>query len=178
MFWLSKIHFSFPQIGNLHGIGKITYKLWHYSMGTLLWSLRGGNKWRQRALVSGFGEKAYESLRVSKKIFRALQPCLTLTIGGQENSKALSLLFTPFNFFEGFIFIYLFLQKGKGREKERNINMWFSLMRPLLGTWPTTQACSLTRNQTGRTLWFTGQHSIHWATSARAKALCKGANSY
>ena len=29
-----------------------------------------------------------------------------------------------------------------------NINVWLPLARPLLGTWPTTQACALTGNQT------------------------------
>ena len=48
-------------------------------------------------------------------------------------------------FFKDFIF------RGEGREKERerNIYVWLPLMRPLLGTWPTTQACALTENQTG-----------------------------
>ena len=27
--------------------------------------------------------------------------------------------------------------------------MWLPLMRPLLGTWPATQACALSGNQTG-----------------------------
>ena len=47
-------------------------------------------------------------------------------------------------------FIYLFLERGEGREKERerNINVWLPLACPLLGTWPTTQACALTGNQT------------------------------
>ena len=33
-------------------------------------------------------------------------------------------------------FIYLFLERGEGREKERerNVNVWLSLMSPLLGT--------------------------------------------
>ena len=45
-------------------------------------------------------------------------------------------------------FMYLFLDSGEGTEKERerNINVWLPLACPLLGTWPTTQACSLTRN--------------------------------
>ena len=43
-------------------------------------------------------------------------------------------------------FIYLLLERGGG--KERNINVWLPLARPLLGTWPTTQACALTRNLT------------------------------
>ena len=48
-------------------------------------------------------------------------------------------------------FIYLFLEKGEGKEqeRERNINVWLPLMRPLLGTWPATQACALTGNRTG-----------------------------
>ena len=48
-------------------------------------------------------------------------------------------------------FIYLFLEQGEGKEKERerNINVWLPLIYPLLETWPTTQACALTGNQTG-----------------------------
>ena len=34
------------------------------------------------------------------------------------------------------------------KERERNINVWFPLTHPLLGTWPATQACALTGNQT------------------------------
>ena len=58
-----------------------------------------------------------------------------------------------FNFLSLFLkdFIYLLLEKGEGREKERerNINVWLPLMCPLLGTWPTTQACAPTGNRTG-----------------------------
>ena len=48
-------------------------------------------------------------------------------------------------------FIYLVLERGEGREgkRERNINVWLPLAHPLLGTWPTTQACALTGNRTG-----------------------------
>ena len=54
-------------------------------------------------------------------------------------------------FFE--YFIYLFLEReGKEKERERNINVWLSLTRPLLGTWPTTQARALTGNQTSNPL--------------------------
>ena len=46
--------------------------------------------------------------------------------------------------------IYLFLERGEGKEKEqeRNINVWLPRARPPLGTWPATQACALTGNQT------------------------------
>ena len=45
-------------------------------------------------------------------------------------------------------FIYLFLERGKGKEKEGNIKVWLPLTHPLLGTWPTTQACTLAGNPT------------------------------
>ena len=47
-------------------------------------------------------------------------------------------------------FIYLLLVRGEGREKERkrNINVWLPLIHLQLGTWPVTQACALTGNQT------------------------------
>ena len=45
-------------------------------------------------------------------------------------------------------FIYSFLERGeeKGKEKERNVNVWLPFTCPILGTWPTTQACALTEN--------------------------------
>ena len=53
-----------------------------------------------------------------------------------------------FSFFKRF---YLFIFRARGREGERggNINVWLSLVCPQLGTWPTTQSCALTGNQTG-----------------------------
>ena len=51
--------------------------------------------------------------------------------------------FLSFFFYK--IFMYLFSERGEGREKERERNIHlFPLARPLLGTWPTTQACALT----------------------------------
>ena len=34
------------------------------------------------------------------------------------------------------------------KERERNISVWLPLTRPLLGTWPATEACALTGNRT------------------------------
>ena len=51
-----------------------------------------------------------------------------------------------------FFFKDLFIFRERGRERERNINVWLSLARPLLGTWPTTQAHALTGNQTSDSL--------------------------
>ena len=45
-------------------------------------------------------------------------------------------------------FIYLF-EMGEGTEKEREGNIdQVLLAHPQQGTWPTTQACALTRNRT------------------------------
>ena len=52
-------------------------------------------------------------------------------------------------FFKDFIYLFLEREEGKEKEREKNINVWLPLMRPLPGTWPTTQACALTGNQTG-----------------------------
>ena len=41
--------------------------------------------------------------------------------------------------------------------------MWLPLTRPQLGTWPATQACALTENQTSHPL-VHSPCSIHWAT--------------
>ena len=45
-------------------------------------------------------------------------------------------------------YLFIFRERGKEGERERNINVWLPLARPLLGTWPATQACDLTGNQT------------------------------
>ena len=50
-------------------------------------------------------------------------------------------------FFKQF-YLFLFLDRGEGREKEREINI-NQLLLPQPWTWPATQACVLTRNQTG-----------------------------
>ena len=54
-----------------------------------------------------------------------------------------------FFFFSKILFIYLEGGEGKEKNREKNINVWLPLTCPLLRTWPTTQACALTGNQTG-----------------------------
>ena len=47
-------------------------------------------------------------------------------------------------------FIYLFLEKEKeGKREGEKHQCVVAAHTPLLGTWPVTQACVLTRNQTG-----------------------------
>ena len=54
--------------------------------------------------------------------------------------------------------LFIFREIGEGREKERETSMCqrdinqLPLARPLLGTWPATQACALTGNPTGDSL--------------------------
>ena len=48
------------------------------------------------------------------------------------------------------IFIYLFSRDREGKERGRETSV--PLTRPLLGTWPTTQACALTGNWTSNRL--------------------------
>ena len=79
-------------------------------------------------------------------------------IGGQGRKgsaakkvkKYLASLSPPFTFIFKKDFIYSFVENREGREKEkdRNINVWLSLMHPLLGTRPATQACVLSGHRT------------------------------
>ena len=49
-------------------------------------------------------------------------------------------------YFLKIVFIYIFRERGREGEREGNINVWLLLSRPLLGTWPATQAHALTGN--------------------------------
>ena len=49
-------------------------------------------------------------------------------------------------------YLFTFRQRGREGEREGNISVWLPLRRPLLGTWPATQTCSLTGDQTGNPL--------------------------
>ena len=46
-------------------------------------------------------------------------------------------------------YLFVFRERVTERQRERNINVGLPLACPLLGTWPETQACALTGNQTG-----------------------------
>ena len=56
------------------------------------------------------------------------------------------------SFFKYFIYLFLETREGREKERERNINVCLHLVCPPLGTWPATQACALTGNQTGNPL--------------------------
>ena len=70
-------------------------------------------------------------------------------------------------FFFKILCIYFYRGEGREKERERNLNVWSSLVRPLLGTWPATLACALTGNWTGHPL-LHSWHWVHWAKPARA----------
>ena len=75
------------------------------------------------------------------------------------------------DFFQRF---YIFIERGEGKEKERerNIDMWEILRLVVLYTpnWgPGRQPWHVPWLEIKpMTLWFTGQHSTHWTTLARA----------
>ena len=56
--------------------------------------------------------------------------------------------FSFFLFFKKRFHLFIFRERGRERGRERNIKLWLSPAHPLLGTWPTTQACALTGNST------------------------------
>ena len=72
--------------------------------------------------------------------------------------------FSFFLFFKDFI--YLFLERGEGRERGRETSMCGCPSHAP----PGDLACNpgLCPAWEPGTLWFAGQHSIHWATPARA----------
>ena len=51
-----------------------------------------------------------------------------------------------FFFFKKWFYVFVFTERGREGDEKRNINVWLPLTRPLLGTWPTTQACVPTGN--------------------------------
>ena len=68
-------------------------------------------------------------------------------IGVCKLEQILSMIKSFHSFFLRF-YLVIFRERGKEGERERNINVWLPFTRPLLGTWPTTQARALTGNQT------------------------------
>ena len=70
-----------------------------------------------------------------------------------------------------FKILFIFREGQGGRKRKRNINVWLPLAYSLLGTWPATQACALTGDQTGDP-WVCSLCSNCWATPARARFWC------
>ena len=83
----------------------------------------------------------------------------------REASMCSSLFFSFFKYL-----IYLFLERGEGRERERERNISVQEIHrscmPPSGTWPATQACTLTGNWTSDLLLC--RKVPNWATLARA----------
>ena len=71
-------------------------------------------------------------------------------IGGTSSLRYLQkeTLLVKLFFLKNILFIYFQRGEGRGKERERNISVWLPLVCRPLGTWPATQACVLTGNQT------------------------------
>ena len=89
------------------------------------------------------------------------------SMGLEHSSHSVNVIRPPVPFFFFFKdFIYLFLERGE--ERERNIDVWLPLVsQPHRG--PSPQPRHVPRpGIKPATLWFTGRHSVHWATPAWA----------
>ena len=84
-----------------------------------------------------------------KKLISSQQKQNSRGLHGELNIYIFVCLFIYFNVI---LFIYFQREGREGKERERNINVWLPLTYSPLGTWPTTQACSLTGNQTCNSL--------------------------
>ena len=72
---------------------------------------------------------------------------LSLLVGGCSGTVVLERnLDQPLLLLFKIFFKLIFREREREGERERNITVWMPLQRPLLGTWPTTQACVLTGN--------------------------------
>ena len=73
----------------------------------------------------------------------AAMPSLAMVVGYRRGESFLfHVIFLRF-------YLFIFSQRGREGKRGRETSMCGCLSRPLLGTWPTAQACALTGNQTG-----------------------------
>ena len=63
-------------------------------------------------------------------------------------------------------YLFIFRERERKKERERNINVCLPLVHPWLGTGLQPRHVPWLGIEP-TTLWFTGWHSIHWATPAR-----------
>ena len=57
-------------------------------------------------------------------------------------------IFNSNTFLKDFIYLFIFRERKEGRKRGRATSMCECFLRSPLGTWPATQACALTGNQT------------------------------
>ena len=107
-------------------------------------------------------------IKQSTLSYQPLQPWLWFNL-----SQWIGLCIYLFIYFR----FYLFLERGKGRKKERkrNIDVWkitlaASHSPPNWGPGPQPRHVPWLGIEPV-TFWFAGQHSIHWATLAKADSL-------
>ena len=83
------------------------------------------------------------STRGKKAIRKCLQPPYTFLPSFKHNLKSNQL---PKKIFLRF-YLFTFRERGREGESEGEKHAWLPLTWPQPGTWPATQACALTRNQ-------------------------------
>ena len=87
--------------------------------------------------------------------------------GGTKDQVKLFIKIYYFIFKRFYLFIFRERRREREKERERNITVWLPLTYHPLGTWPATRHVSWPGIEPV-SHWFTGWHSIHWATLARA----------
>ena len=75
------------------------------------------------------------------KTLKILRPIFEKEV---ENVPVLHLFF----FFRILFILCLDRREGREKDRERNINVWFPLTHPVLGTCSVTQSCALTGSRT------------------------------
>ena len=82
-----------------------------------------------------FGQGA---ILLQELYLREIKP---ISVGGYLHKDFFCSILCLFFLFKKIFYLFIYF-------RERNINVQLPLMCPLLGTWPATQACALTGNQT------------------------------
>ena len=104
--------------------------------------MKAGDLWHQDSWFGGNSCLTFIGLQEALGIYVWSSPTTKILFAG--GSKVVTYFLKKI--------LFIFREGKQGRKKERNINVWFPLMRPLLGIWLATQVCALTGNQTGNPL--------------------------
>ena len=96
-----------------------------------------------------FPPHPWKSLLLNGLSYDVMSTTATTTLPQNCSFHFFSLKLSVFQTFYSFKILFIYFRERGREERERNTNVWLPLACPILGTWPATQACALTGNQTG-----------------------------